>query len=472
MSRFNKSVVIKRTVNRAGGEAFVQDEKHQLVGLLLTSMLKKQHYRSEDEQMSELISLIAGMKDKHFVAQAAVFARNEYGMRSISHIAAAEIGKQVKGVMWTKEFFRTVARRPDDVTEILAYFITNYGDTIPNAMKKGLGMALSGYDAYRLAKYRGEGRVVSLVDAVNLCHPKHTPQLKKLVAGKLVSKDTWESRLTQAGQQAESEEDKADKKAEAWADLIRTRKIGYFALLRNLRNIAQQSPEVLDEALALLVDEKLIRKSLVLPFRYTTAFEELQPLGNRNIISALSQALDISLANVPKFKGKTLVAMDGSGSMAGQPAKIGSLFAAVLYKANDADLITFESGAQYITPDPNSSTIAIADGIIKSLRMRGTDFRTIFNTANRHYDRIIILSDMQAWVGYATPQREFAAYTKRYEANPFIYAFDLQGYGTMQFPADRIFQLFGFSEKVFDVMQFIETDRNALIKRIEAISFD
>ncbi|MCB9285123.1 MAG: hypothetical protein H6563_13690 [Lewinellaceae bacterium] len=51
---------------------------------------------------------------------------------------------------------------------------------------------------------------------------------------------------TRAGQDAASEEDKAERKAEAWADLIAADKLGYFALLRNLRNIAEQAPELVE----------------------------------------------------------------------------------------------------------------------------------------------------------------------------------------------------------------------------------
>jgi 60 kDa SS-A/Ro ribonucleoprotein len=42
---------------------------------------------------------------------------------------------------------------------------------------------------------------------------------------------------TQAGSAAESEEAAAELKKEAWEKLVKSRKVGYFALLRNLRNI-------------------------------------------------------------------------------------------------------------------------------------------------------------------------------------------------------------------------------------------
>ncbi len=70
---------------------------------------------------------------------------------------------------------------------------------------------------------------VFLVDAVNLVHPPHTEALGALIDGTLAPAETWETKLTQAGQTDGS-------KSEAWAQLVRTRKLGYFALLRNLRN--------------------------------------------------------------------------------------------------------------------------------------------------------------------------------------------------------------------------------------------
>ena len=58
---------------------------------------------------------------------------------------------------------------------------------------------------------------------------------------------------------------------------------------------------------------------------------------------------------------------------------------------------------------------------------------------------------------------------RRTKADPFVYSFDLQGYGTLKFPERQVFCLAGFSDKVFDIMQLLETDREALISQIEAV---
>ena len=469
--KFNKiKKTTNRTTNYAGGEAFVMSPKLELVSLLLTSFVQDQFYRSASNTLDNLKDLIDKVGDYEFVAKSAIYARMQFGMRSISHAVAGEIAKKVKGKMWTKRFFDKVVKRPDDITEIMAYYLNNYGKPIPNSLKRGFAKALTKFDEYQLAKYRGEKADVSLVDIVNLVHPKPTVAIDKLVKGELKSKNTFQVKLTQAGQKAKTEEEKEQLKKKAWVDLVKERKLGYFALLKNIRNIYEQAPEVLDDALEMLVDRKLIKKSLVLPFRYLTALREVGKLNGdrvRDILIAINKALDISLDNVPKFDGKTLVALDTSGSMEGRPAEIGALFAAILVKTNNADLLTFSDYAKYQTLNPMDSTLTLAQSI--KFAWGGTNFHSIFETANRAYDRIIILSDMQAWVGWYVPTQSFAEYKNRTGANPIIYSFDLQGYGTLQFPERNVYAIAGFSEKVFDIMKLLETDRNALIKEIEKI---
>jgi len=120
----------------------------------------------------------------------------------------------------------------------------------------------------------------------------------------------------------------------------------------------------------------------------------------------------------------------------------------------------------YYFEDP---ALTIAGRLVKNARAAGTNFHAIFEKAKRAYDRIIILSDMQGWMGGYAPTGSFKNYKKKYKADPYIYSFDLQGYGSLQFPEDNVFALAGFSEKIFDLMKLLETDRNALIKKIEAI---
>ena len=76
---------------------------------------------------------------------------------------------------------------------------------------------------------------------------------------------------------------------------------------------------------------------------------------------------------------------------------------------------------------------------------------------------------MQGWIGRYSPVKAFNEYKKEFDCNPYIYSWDLQGYGTLQFPENNIFCLSGFSDKVFDIMDLLESDKNALLNEINSI---
>lgn len=478
--KFNKKIKgSTRTVNRAGGDAYKQSPELELVSLLLTSFVTDKFYESSKSQLGRLKDLSEKIKDKYFLAQAAVYARKEFGMRSITHALAAHITHLVKGEQWTKRALEKVVHRPDDITEILSFYLSNYKKPIPNSMKKGLANSLKQFDAYQLAKYRGDKNEVKMVDVMNLFRPKPSKEqvkaFKDLMSNELkTTGKTWEAKLSEAGQKAKTKEDKKELKKEAWADMIKSGKIGYFALLRNLRNIVQDAPEVIPQACELLRKENLIKKSLVLPFRFAVAYSELVKInGSGKILEAIDDAADISLANVPKFDGNTLIALDESGSMDGQPWDIGKLFASVLMKANpDADLRIFAYESRALSVNAKTPVLEIARNIKRV--GGGTNFKAIFKDLDKKYERVIILSDMQGWMEdsfYCNGDLKRATneYKTKTGANPHIYSFDLAGHGDMKFPENQVYCLAGFSDKIFDVMKFLEEDRMALINKIKSV---
>src|SRR5690349_487608 len=99
MSRYNQpksTGPVADVINRAGGEAYTQSPKLALVSLLVTSMVRDQYYRPEGESLANLRSLIDAVP-LDFAAKAAIVARREYAMRTITHVAAAEIVRRSKG---------------------------------------------------------------------------------------------------------------------------------------------------------------------------------------------------------------------------------------------------------------------------------------------------------------------------------------------------------------------------------------
>jgi Uncharacterized protein containing a von Willebrand factor type A (vWA) domain len=457
------------TVNLAGGRAYSVSPRLELVSLLVTTFLEDEFYRTEAQTVARLRELIARVADPRFVAQAALYARHVCGMRSVSHLVAGELARAVKGEAWTKRFHAEVVRRPDDVLEILGYYLTVHGRPLPNSLKKGLGVALGRFDEHQLAKYRREHSSFKLVDAVNLVRPRATPALSKLVRGELAPADTWETALTRAGE-ADSANAVAEAKGAAWGRLLTENKLGYLALLRNARNILEHAPEAVDSLCERLADERAVRRALVFPFQFLSAVDALRKgnlPGAARVLEALNVAADHSLANVPRLDGRTLVALDSSGSMAGRPQRIGSLFAAILVKACDADLMVFSDDARYLTLNRRDSTLTAAASI--PFAAGGTNFNAIFQRANRAYDRVVILSDMQAWIDGGAPVAAFAAYERRHCVEPRVFSWDLQGYGPLQFPAERVYALAGWSDRALELIPRLERDPQALLREVEAI---
>jgi 60 kDa SS-A/Ro ribonucleoprotein len=463
MSRFNTSRLGTATTNLAGGKAYKQTDKLELVSTLLTTFVQDTFYKSGANTQATIKNLVSSIEDKKFVAKTAIYARDVFNMRTASHIVAGEIAGQVHGEPWLKNFYNKIIVRPDDMLEILAYLKKN-NIKIPNALKKGFAQALQSYSEYELGKYKKTSKTISLVDVVNLVHPKPTPATTALIKGTLANPETWEVLITQAGSDIEA------KKA-AWRKLVLEKKLGYMALIRNLRNILEYANDTIDEACLQLTDPVKIAKSRMLPFRFFTAIDEVEKLnldGVRKVIVALSQALDIALNNAPELPGKTLVVVDESGSMQGKPGTIASMFAAILVKTNpNADLMYFRDTARNMHVNPLDTTLSIARNM--HFNMGGTNFHSIFETASKAYDRIIILSDMQGWIEWNTPVQSFQKYKIRTGANPLIYSWDLQNTGTMLFPETNVFAIAGWSDKVFDVMKLLETDKHALFNEINKI---
>lgn len=463
MAHFNEKQEVGLT-NLAGGKAYKESKELQLLSLLLTSFGDNKYYQTSNDVFIKLDELIKDC-DKLFCAKAICYARREFGMRTITHYAASVLAKYIGREKWANDFFAKVVYRPDDMTEIISCHLSRK-EKLSNAMKKGFAKAFGMFTDYQLAKYRCEGNKVKLVDVMNLVHPKQTEKnnggIEKLANGTLKSFDTWEVELSAAGSDTE-------KKKQVWYKLISENKLGYFALLRNIRNIVQLGDDELkDIALKALLNENAIHKSLVLPFRFATAYKELSSIDAK-AMSTISRACEIACDNVPKLGGKTLIALDVSASMR-NVADIAALFAAVLLKTNDCDLIKFAYDSKYQFVNTEDSLMTIKDRLCFS--GGGTNFISIFETANKKYDRIILLSDMQAWMGggyfYQSPSGAYNYYKEKYNKDCKMYSIDLAGYGTLQVPEKDVYCLAGFSEKIFDVMKYLEEDKDALLNIVKS----
>jgi len=510
MARYN--VKAKPTVlpvaNHNGGKGYQYDSKSELVAMLATGLDNK-YYEKLGERETRLSNVIADVAktDKTFVAKALVYARSVMGQRTVTHFGAVELAKVLAGDNLGSKFFSKRARkanaggiifRLDDMLEIAAcYQARNPGKQLSNAIKKGFKSALEAADEYELAKYQAKNRDLSLVDIVNLVHPKPSekmaPVFAKLMKGELKQFNTVEDKNTKAGQEVAAKvkagEITADEavavlneaKEDNFAELIETRKIGYLALLRNLRNILKTGAksEVISGACELLTDAKLIKQSLVFPHQIDLALEILlDEFGGKAtpFIKALNTAYEIAIPNLTEFfkTGRTAVVFDSSGSMSssirlanknqGSEDAIAkaALIAATLAKGIGADVYHFADHCAQIKFNPLDTVNTLKNQFLSKQGSvgYGTAFAGIMRTLDGKYDRVFVISDMQG--GDMLDNKAYS--------NTHIYSVDICGYGTTMFkPDSKVYKIFGYSSDIYELIKKVEIDPQALIKEIEKI---
>lgn len=476
------------TTNRAGGSSYEKSLKHKLASLMVTSMVSDQFYRSESKGIQEFLDLaeaLISQGDAKFVAQATLVARKQFHLRSISHLGAAALGRAGIGQPWKRKFYSEVVERPDDVVEIIAASKGIHGKTIANAMKRGLADALARFSAYQLGKYKGKG-TLTLIDAVNICHPKGNDQLSALMKGTLEAPETWEVLLSAAGSNKEA-------KARVWRNLLAEEKLGYMATLRNLRNIHEQADEeTFTRALNLISNSAAVEKSKQLPFRFWSAMKivEQSDMPSAAMV-ALDMALGYSCINVPEFDGKTLVAVDMSASMRskiGGPRatmsckEVAVLLAVLFARSNDADFAYFGEIAKTHRIHPTDSILGQVSKIQGFNQQRyqhqasesdhvghATNYGSVFDMiGSKKYDRILFFTDEQSWRHNGT---ELQRYRNRTNTDPHLYICDLSGYGEAMVNPNhhKTHHLAGFSDKIFDLIAMSESGTDALIDTIEAV---
>jgi hypothetical protein len=468
MSKFNEKNISSKTENLAGGVAMSRDKKSELVFAVLSTFLENKFYESGDERLNRIIELVK-KNDAEFVAKLAIVCRNEFNLRSVTTVLIGELAKIHKGDTLVMKTIEKCALRPDDLTELVAYI----GNPIPKQVRRGIRHALLNFNRYTLAKYKGENNKVKLVDIFNATHPnpkfaseEQAGAWKDLIAGELKQTDTWENEIS------------ANPTKETWENLIKEDKLGYMALIRNMNNYIKYG--ISDEHVKIVCDHitdvERIKKSRQLPFRFYTAYTNVQ--GNRRFSDAISEAMDIAVSNVPRFEGKTLIAIDDSGSMSGDPIEKAAIFGATLLKANNgADVILYDTQVQEFQGSGRTPVVDLADRIIKDANGGGTQTSLVFAYAlamkqekNIKYDRIIIISDNESWCeGYygSSVQQAYNEYKKL--ADPFIYAIDIQGYGTKDVEGGKVFHLCGWSDRLLDFIGQAEKGET-IVKYIDNIN--
>ena len=288
------------TLNHEGAEAFGLSAEMELYTAVVTASLSDKFYETANERIKRIADLV-GKCDARFVAQLAVYARREMNLRSVPLFLVVELAKHHSGDNLVSRTIEKVVLRADEIMELLHCYqwrnsqnITCTEASVPkkklaklsHQIQVGLQRAFNNFDEYQFAKYDRNNLEVKLRDALFIVHPKAKDEAQQKLFDKITSKTletpyTWETELSALGQQEfESDVEKQRAFAEKWEELIDSGKLGYMAMLRNLRNFLENgiSREALTDVANRLSDEREVMRSKQFPFRFLSAYRELKSI--------------------------------------------------------------------------------------------------------------------------------------------------------------------------------------------------
>jgi hypothetical protein len=394
-----KRCPVPRTHEGAPAIMHLTPEQH-LRRSVMSCMLFEDTFYEDGVDIAERIAQHAAGVTPSVLANTALEARMVHHLRHVPLILLSTLARTGRGSSIVSAAIERTISRADELTEFLAVYAKMNGVTpdkvkpkLSAQTKKGLAKAFRKFDEYQLAKYDRAG-VVKLRDVLFLSHakPKNAEQAevwKRLVAGELKTPDTWEVKLS-SGKERKTEEDKR----EVWEGMLASGKLGYMALLRNLRNMVEAGVS------KTLIEKAIINRvgaNKVLPFRYVAAAKacpQLEP--------AIDEALCAAIKELPQLPGRTVVLVDVSASMDGPLSKKSDMTrmvaAATLASIlNCEDLRVFSFSGECVEVPPRRG-LAGVDAIMNSQHWNGTHLFGAIDVINKNvpYDRIIVITDEQS----------------------------------------------------------------------------
>lgn len=364
----------------------------QLRRTVLACLLWESGAYEDGEAIADRIKRLVPLCQPHDVAELAIEAREKQRLRHAPLKLVRELARDAKrcpeGLI--ANTLCRVIQRADELAEFLAMY-WNSGDgkkPIAKQVKKGLACAFTKFDEYALAKY-DRANAIKLRDVLFMVHAKPHGEAqaalwKRLVDGQLVAPDTWEVALSGG----------ADKK-EAFERLLREGKLGYLALLRNLRNMQQAE---VDQALVFEALAGGAAKSKALPFRYVAAARAVQAWEPQ-----IDQAMQVAMGGLDRLPGSTAVLVDVSGSMDAALSSKSDLqridaaaALAVLIRGicQECRVFTFSTAVVEVPP---RSGMALIDAVIRSQPHGGTYLGGAIEALRSKLkaDRLIVVTDEQ-----------------------------------------------------------------------------
>ena len=514
------------TINYEGGLAFNASPLTKLYMQAATCLIKEpKFYQSKEDSHAEFEKTVSeAIKiDPLFVLQLAVYCREELFLRSVPLFLVNKVAyEKAEPIPASSKYVTRVIQRADELSELMALAMQGQDKLkgkYPLMIKRGVGNAFGKFDEYQFGKYKRSDKAVTLRDTLFITHPKaDTPEreawYKNIAENTIPIPDTWETYISTNGSTAEN-----------WEHIIP--KMGYMAILRNLRNFLKVdiSTEKINYVANRISEPEQVARSKQLPFRFLSAYKMLKGSmgmsdsrwGSRGVtpmdgidhlkagilVDAVERALDASVVNLPQLPGKTLIAIDTSGSMTSTISDksvlrcidISTLMGTIAkFVYPESDTYVFGQNIKHIPLQIDRARPRILSHCLKFLDAGGDSW--VGHSTNGHlvtdhlcatqekFDRLMFFTDEQLWdstrhfYGYGSHAQSsnlaqsFLRYRQQVNQNASCYVIDLTGYGKLLFPEGTpgVFNLAGWTNSIFRLMEAIEVDPNTVVKRIKGIA--
>lgn len=457
MSRFNtkasrplvqpKTRVTGTSVNHEGGTGFTQSTLGELYNLAVVNFVGQDTFyesgTARDARYNKLIETVA-TADWPWLSGLLPWLRGEANIRTASITGAAHAvharlaAGQYDG---NDTLIDGVLQRADEVAEFLAYWRETFGRAIPQAVRRGLGMAIRRlYTPRAVLRWDSSAHGLRMADVIELIHPKpqdsaqdalfkyllddrHHGDGNPELVGLIAARKQWYASPDQ-DKLAALADGSAFKRGLTWENASSELKsrvgekalweamaphLPYMAALRNLRNMDEAGISYATslKLAARLVDPKEVAESRQLPYRFLTAY--LNAPSDR-WKHALEEAINLSLRSAPELPGRTLVMVDTSASMHSRgfserstvtPAMAAALFGGVLAQRNPGrvELYGFANGVF-------KHDVARGEGVLSTVSAfcerigdvgHGTQMTQSIRKVYSGQDRVFVISDMQCF---------------------------------------------------------------------------
>lgn len=369
-----------------GGKAANLTAKEKLEHLVCSCLLWEDTFYENGESIVDQISKAVDQCSVDDAMQIATKAKFDFKLRHAPLFVLVALANKLKDTKdkqkFNYHFVESFLTRADDMGELVSLYKKVAGDKapIPNMFKKAIAKAFEKFSEYQLAKYSKKSAQYKLVDLVNLCHPKASEAIGKLVNGELETPDTWEVAISAAGNDEK-------KKASEWKRLLTEDSLPDMAFLMNIRNIDNN----VSNASKLIVERiEKINCNKLLPIVFLRS-----GLANERYQVPLENKFFDFFVGDKKTKGKTAILVDISGSMDLYNLNYAySLAMIAKEKYEDCDVFSFSNQLVKIKDLRGFKLLHEIDG---SQGHCCTYLWNAIKVANEgEYDRIIVITDEQS----------------------------------------------------------------------------